>query len=671
MSLPVTNLDDRDFQSIVDEAKGLIPKYCPEWTNHNVADPGVALIELFAWMTEMAIFRLNQIPDVFYTRMLNLLGFEQFPTKAARAAVTFWLTTDVAEVEIPAGTQISTEGTLGEQRVFTTLDDLVITQPRLTTALTQTGEAFHDVWENLRLGLEPVTCFDSDPLTPGDAFYLGFDRSLAGNVIRLDVTADVEGHGVMPGNPPLVWEVWQGEGWIPATIPSGMLNGVPADTTGGLNRNGTIVLLVPTEHEALTLGVARAFWLRARLLPSGPGRPSYRESPKLTGVAAASIGGSAVAEHAAIVEDEDVGKSTGKPGQVFRLAHRPVLTRTELERISVITERPVEEGDEVDDALRADQRVRHVEEWEEVDDFVRSGPADRHYVLDSSTGEVHFGPLIRYPDGTTRQHGAVPREHARVVMNRYRTGGGASGNVGAGKLTLLRRTIPYVSGVTNLTPATGGVDAETVENAKQRGPMSIRAGARAVTASDYERLAAEADSGVGRVRCLPPERPGDPIRLLLVPRLEEPPEQLQLDNFALPDSMIQHVSSYLDDRRVLGSTVEIGTPYYQGVTIAALVAARPGRPPSLVGERVTAALYRYLNPLTGGPDGRGWPFDADLNAANIFQLIESIEGVERVDEVLFFEYDLRNHERLGFGKELVKLASDSLFLSSNHQVVVR
>ena len=85
MTLPVTNLDDRSFQDIVDEAKRLIPKYCPEWTNHNLSDPGVALIELFAWMTEMTLFRLNQVPDVFYTRMLNLLGFEPFPATAARA----------------------------------------------------------------------------------------------------------------------------------------------------------------------------------------------------------------------------------------------------------------------------------------------------------------------------------------------------------------------------------------------------------------------------------------------------------------------------------------------------------------------------------------------------------------------------------------------------------
>jgi hypothetical protein len=55
----------------------------------------------------------------------------------------------------------------------------------------------------------------------------------------------------------------------------------------------------------------------------------------------------------------------------------------------------------------------------------------------------------------------------------------------------------------------------------------------------------------------------------------------------------------------------------------------------------------------------------------VFQLLEAVEGVERVEEVLFFEHDLRNHERVGFGKELVKLERDSLFLSAHHQVVVR
>ena len=88
-------------------------------------------------------------------------------------------------------------------------------------------------------------------------------------------------------------------------------------------------------------------------------------------------------------------------------------------------------------------------------------------------------------------------------------------------------------------------------------------------------------------------------------------------------------------------------------------------------DRAIESLYQFLNPLTGGPDGNGWPFDTDLNSAAVYQLLESIEGVERVEDVLFFEYDLRNGERLGYARELVKLERDSLFLSAKHQVVVK
>ena len=84
MPLPAPQLDDRKFQDIVDEAKRLIPRYCPEWTNHNVSDPGVALIELFAWMSEMVLYRVNQVPERLYVHFLNMVGIEPFPPSVAR-----------------------------------------------------------------------------------------------------------------------------------------------------------------------------------------------------------------------------------------------------------------------------------------------------------------------------------------------------------------------------------------------------------------------------------------------------------------------------------------------------------------------------------------------------------------------------------------------------------
>lgn len=647
MSLPVTNLDDRRFQDIVDEAKRLIPTYCPEWTNHNVSDPGVALIELFAWMTEMTIFRLNQVPDAFYTHMLNLIGFEPFPATAARADLTFWLVGAVPHpVAVPAGTQVATTGQIGVSRVFTTLDDLVITQPELIASLTSSApDTYVDVWDDLRIDHGAVTCFPRTPVTAGDCFYLGFDDSLAGNALQLTIRANVEGIGVIPDRPPLVWEVWQGDGWIPTAVHQ--------DTTGGLNRNGVLVMLVPNAHQPLTLGGTRAYWLRARLLTPEPGQPFYRASPQIRTLAVASVGGTVVAEHSLQMGRSVLGVSSGRPAQVFRVEQVPVLERDGEELVVLIDGNGNEQA------------------WTEVPDFLNSGANDRHIVWDSTTGEVRFGPNIRYADGTSRQHGAVPPEGWRVAVTGYRYGGGAAGNVGPGALTSLRNSLPYVASVENIEAATGGVDAETVANAKLRGPQTLRAGSRAVTAADYERLAAQADPAIARVRCLAPESPGMPINLLLVPASKVDPRATKLDDLGLTAGMVDRVSEYLEHRRILGTSIRVGTPYYQGVTVAALMTARPGRPASLVRERALDTLYRFINPLLGGVDGGGWPFDTDLNSATLYQLLEAVEGVERVDEVLMFEYDLRNGERVGFARELVKLERDSLFLSAAHRVVVR
>src|SRR6266567_1269349 len=91
MALPVPNLDDRRFQDLVDDAKRLVQQRCPEWTDHNVSDPGVTLIETFAWMTDQVLYRLNRVPERNYTKFLELIGVRLFPPTAARAAITFSL----------------------------------------------------------------------------------------------------------------------------------------------------------------------------------------------------------------------------------------------------------------------------------------------------------------------------------------------------------------------------------------------------------------------------------------------------------------------------------------------------------------------------------------------------------------------------------------------------
>lgn len=709
MSLPIRNLDDRAFQQLVDEAKRKIPVLCPEWTNHNVSDPGVALIELFAWMTEMAIFRLNQVPDIFYTHMLNLLGFEQFPAKAARTDLTFWLTTGTPQsILIPAGTQVGTVGILGEERVFSTLDDVVVAQPRLQAALTQATEdgPFVNVWEDLNLGLEPVTVFPGERPRRGACCYFGFEDSLAGYAVNLSIVAELQGIGVVPDAPPLEWETWNGSAWVVAEVPTRNRLGQRADTTGGLNRAGELLVLVPKRHERLTLLDIPAFWLRVRLTKEAATRgvngdrrdreAVYDTSPQLRSVVAATVGGIAAAEHSVRVNGEVLGTSNGKPGQVVRLRHAPVLERERIgERPSgsapaapadpmwrSLREPPATTDDTPGHGLTAagsPELEEHVvvigssvrTSWTEVTDFATSDARSLHYTVDSTTGEVRFGPRIRDAHGAFEQRGAIPPAGARIEMISYRHGGGAAGNVGPGTLRGLHETIPYIAAVTNLHATQGGVDAERVEEAKLRGPQWLRSGARAVTASDFERVAKEADSGVHRVRCVPPSGPGDPVRVLIVPKVEGLGRHLEIDDLDLGPQLFAAVRDRLDECRILGSVIELGTPYYQGVSVAAVITAEPARVPAVVGSRVEAALHGYIDPLTGGPNGEGWPFETHLTASAVIALLEQIDGVRMVENLALFEYDVRRSERLGGGKDVVTLERDSLFLSGRHRVIVR
>ena len=95
--IPPPKLDDRSFHDIVEEAISMIPRYAPEWTNHNPSDPGITLIELAAWMTDLLIYRLNQVPDKNYVAFLNLLGIKLRAPRAAKALSRFTLVEGAAE----------------------------------------------------------------------------------------------------------------------------------------------------------------------------------------------------------------------------------------------------------------------------------------------------------------------------------------------------------------------------------------------------------------------------------------------------------------------------------------------------------------------------------------------------------------------------------------------
>ncbi|HEV8182851.1 MAG TPA: hypothetical protein VGQ61_10800, partial [Candidatus Angelobacter sp.] len=88
MPLTIPNLDDRRYQELLDEALARVPVYTPEWTNFNKSDPGVTLIEVFAFMTESLLYRANQIPERNRKKFLKLLNVPLQPATSAQGLAT-------------------------------------------------------------------------------------------------------------------------------------------------------------------------------------------------------------------------------------------------------------------------------------------------------------------------------------------------------------------------------------------------------------------------------------------------------------------------------------------------------------------------------------------------------------------------------------------------------
>ncbi len=110
MSLPSPNLDDRNFHDLVLEAQARIAQSCPSWTDRTPHDPGMVLLELFAHLTDVMIYRLNRVPEKAYVEFLRLIGVKLQPPAAATARLVFSLEKPLTRVvEIPRGTKVTPE----------------------------------------------------------------------------------------------------------------------------------------------------------------------------------------------------------------------------------------------------------------------------------------------------------------------------------------------------------------------------------------------------------------------------------------------------------------------------------------------------------------------------------------------------------------------------------
>lgn len=715
-------IDPRNFQDLVDEAKRRIPQYCPEWTDHNVADPGITLIELFAWMTDILLYRLNNVPERDFLKFLELIGARPSPPVPASAELTFWLSSAQDELKIiRRGVQIATRQTETRPAItFTTDADLKIRVPSLRYFILARrkpgapgdGYLYEDVSPRLQWERAEVSVFQDTPVE-GDTFYLGFTDNLAGHVIRLNVQCEtLRAPNINQDDPPLTWEFWNGATWAPLLPPPDDLAllrqiepecgelGPRLDNTRGLNRNGRIILVVPRTCSLLELRVENraleACWFRCRAARRRPHERFYDGSPVIHRFRPESIGGMVTATHSIEIVGEDLGRSDGTPGQGFNVLNPPILPR--------------QLSEDAPETVEVDRGDGSFERWTEVDDFANSSPTDSHFVVDSLSGEVRFGPRIHEPNGEERQYGRVPPKGRLIRFTRYRSGGGAIGNVGRGTLVVPKSTIDmsYVKWVSNLGPATGGRDRETIELFKLRGPRLVRTRDVAVTRSDFEFLAREASPQAARVRCLAvPARP-EPngasvtatagsngsaangsatrvVRLLLVPAVPTTDEYVPRSQLELPDEvrreLCRKVRAYVEERCPLTTELAVGLPDYHWLSVRAklVIKARPDleavdreRRRTEVQNEARRVLYKFIHPVTGGTDGTGWPFGKSLTLGDVYPILQGVSLVEYVEEVRFrtVTFDPDGGRQLGPEERLIRLTETEVLCSDLHEIEV-
>src|SRR5258707_13166676 len=131
MPLPSPNLDDRDFSQLMEEARRHIVQSCPAWTDLSPGDPGITLLELFAYLTEAMIYRLNRVPEKMYIEFLRLIGIQLQPPAAASVTLVFSKTrAEDPAMPLPRGTRVTLNrsSSTGEALVFTTATDAAISQ---------------------------------------------------------------------------------------------------------------------------------------------------------------------------------------------------------------------------------------------------------------------------------------------------------------------------------------------------------------------------------------------------------------------------------------------------------------------------------------------------------------------------------------------------------------
>jgi hypothetical protein len=689
MPLTVPKIDDRDYTRILSDAMARIPVHTPEWTNFNDADPGVTLLQLFAFMADSLLYRANLIPERNRLKFLELLAIPLRPPAAAAGVAAIANERGPLEtVTLPRELQLFA-GPVG----FVTrnaLDVLPVEGRVFYRAPLQPGSE-EETAQRMYVQLYGDTGDDAGTLDfyrtlpfdpPVNGARIGavsltddaVDRALwlallvrpadgaPDDDLRTRVRAAIAGKTLTLGFVP----AWDGSQRVMRTggAPPRQLPTLSFDvSTGEMNGDAPVYrrLDAAADDDALenltlvqlTLPEAGAFgaWDDLDPLEDGVGDlPPALDDEKLaarvlcwvrvrldlTGTEGEASKGwearfSWVGINAARVSQRvpvpalRVGVGSGEPDQTVTLPNTPVLPD------SVVLSVGGETWTRVDDLLSAPAEVPVRDPALPPGAAAPPAGDPRVYSVDRESGVVRFG---------TGYAGMRPPPGAPIVAA-WSYGGGKAGNIGVGAVKTAPR-LPAGFRPSNPVPTWGGDDGESVTDAERRIPLHLKHQDRAVSTDDFREIVPQTPGiALGRMEVLASYHPdiGSPapgvVTLLLVPNDPLRPEG------PVPDRLfLQAVCAYLEPRRLLTTEVHLRGPDYVPVSVAVGFDPVAGSDVAAVREEVKAALRRFLSPLVGGQPvqlspfeaaaPRGWPLDTSVEDRELWAQVARVNGVASV-----------------------------------------
>lgn len=693
----IPELDNRDFQQLVEDMIARIPVHTPEWNNFNQSDPGITVIHLFAYMVESLLYRSNRLPEAHRLKFLELLGIPLTPAAPGYGLVVFQNERGpVFPLLIDAGLELFAGKipfrTRTPVNILPVSAEVFYKQPFHVDPELQSEQASitqaNMVYDPILKG-QPGDHYRSIRLEPPVPNVPLPDIDLRPNSSTLDGALWVA--LVAPKKVPLkaARAAIGGEtlsmGIYPAIdIETAPLTPQPVDPTDAERFASSLNfdLITPSSTDDLEVRERRLTVETAENVLDMPGivqiqLPDQAEltrreiDPLVEGTGAQpplvedrqlaqriitwiritapmedrkeqrpvriSWVGVNVARviQALPVTQERIGIGSGTPNQRFKVANTPVI----LERSTT----PGNSAPQPTFELRLVDQQGKPTTWKRIDDLNAADENDEVYSVDPAAGIIQCGDGLRgkrFPFGS-------------VLLAKYEYGGGSQGQLAIGALSKAP-ALPGGIKVLNPVPTWGASDGETLADAQRKISDFLRHRDRLVTQEDFLDITLQTPGvDIGRVEALPLYDPIDhaaQLETVAVPEPRRIPGVVTI--LAVQDHPITQtvapranhlfrsaIRAWLERHRLITTVLYVREPLWVDVVVSVAFRLRVGHISATVKRDIGQALRTYLSPLVGGVRqrnqeyGEGYPLSAELRREDLIAIVSQTPGVRYVTDV--------------------------------------